>query len=144
MARCSLSACRRQHLRLSPCVLQWFKEDEALSNTARFCDLTQPIQISQVRRKIRTASPGQDGPSLDESVQALDLNTAQGLTSFSRDDLWKAFGRQILKEACSFVRRVVESTTEKKITEGKAVQQILLKAACDELLKIPSLRVRLT
>ena len=124
-----------ENAKLAPCVLSWLKEDVAHSNTVRFGDLTTSIQISQVRRKIRTASPGPDSPSLDESVQALDLNDAEGLTSFSRDVLWKAFGPQTLQEACSLVRRVVESTSEKKITKGKAVQQILLKTARDELRK---------
>ena len=41
--------------------------------SARFGDLTHAIQISQVRRRIRTASPGQEGPSLDESVEGLNL-----------------------------------------------------------------------
>ena len=71
-----------ENAKLAPCVLLWLKEDETRSNTARFGDLTHAIQISQVRRRIRTASPGQDGPSLDESVQGLDLNAAVGLTSY--------------------------------------------------------------
>ena len=45
------------------------------------------------------------------------------------------FGPQTLQEACSFVGRVVKFSTEKKITEGKAVQQILLKTARDNLRK---------
>ena len=124
-----------ENAKLTPCVLLWLKEDEARSNTARFGDLTHAIQISQVRRRIRTASPGQEGPSLDESVQGLDLNAAVGLTSYSRDELWKAHGPQTLQEACSFVGRVVKFSTENKITEGKAVQQILLKTARDNLRK---------
>ena len=103
-----------ENAKLTPCVLQWLKEDEARSNTARFGDLTHAIQISQVRRRIRTASPGQEGPSLDESVQGLDLNAAVGLTSYSRDELWKAHGPQTLQEACS---------TENMTTQKKAVQQ---------------------
>ena len=111
-----------ENAKLAPCVLSWLKEDMARSNTARFGNLTTAIQISQVRRKIRTASPGRDGPSLDEVVQGLDLNAAVGPTSYSRDELWKAFGPQTLHEACSFVGRVVEFSTENKITQGKAVQ----------------------
>ena len=72
-------------------------------------------------------------PTLDESVQGLDLNAAVGLTSYSRDELWKAHGPQTLQEAYSFVGRVVDTSTEKKITKGKAVQQILLKTARDTL-----------
>ena len=60
-----------ENAKLAPCVLSWLKEDEARSNKARFGDLTHAIQISQVRRRIRTASPGREGPSLDESVQGL-------------------------------------------------------------------------
>ena len=77
----------QENAKLAPCVLQWLKEDAAHSNTARFGDLTQAIQISQVRRRIRTASPGREGPSLDESVKGLDLNATVGLTSYSRDEL---------------------------------------------------------
>ena len=124
-----------ENAKLAPCVLSWLKEDKNRSNTTRFGDLTHAIQISQVRRRIRTASPGQEGPSLDESVQGLDLNAAVGLTSYSRDELWKAHGPQTLQEACSFVGRVVDTSTEKKITKGKAVQQILLKTARDTLQK---------
>ena len=57
------------------------KVDEACSNTARLGDLTRVIQTLQVRRRIRTASPGQDGPSLDQSVSGLDLNAAVIMTS---------------------------------------------------------------
>ena len=61
------------------------------------------IQISQVRRRIRTASPGQGDPTLDQSVSGLNLNVAGGPPSFSNDELWKAHGPQTLQEACSFV-----------------------------------------
>ena len=64
------------------------------SNTARFGDLTHAIQISQVRRRIRMASPGQGDPTLDQSVSGLNLNVAEGLPSFSNDELWKAHGPQ--------------------------------------------------
>ena len=57
----------QENAKLTPCVLQWLKEDEARSNMARFGDLTLVIQTSQVRRKIRTAFPGQEGTTLDES-----------------------------------------------------------------------------
>ena len=81
-----------ENAKLLPCVLQWLKADEARSNTARLGDLTLAIQTSQVRRRIRTASPGQDGPSLDQSVSGLDLNAAVGFTSYSNDDLWRTNG----------------------------------------------------
>ena len=51
-----------ENVKLRPCVLHWLKEDETRSNTARFGDLTRAIQTSQIRRRIRTASPGQNGP----------------------------------------------------------------------------------
>ena len=53
-----------ENAKLTPCVLLWLKDDEARSNAARSGDLTHAIQISQVRRRIRTASPGWEGPSL--------------------------------------------------------------------------------
>ena len=74
---------KEENAKLIPCVLQWLKADEARSKMARFGDLTLAIQTSQVRRRIRMASPGQDSPTLDESVQGLDLNAAVGLTSYS-------------------------------------------------------------
>ena len=88
-----------ENAKLLPCVLQCLKADEARSNTARLDDLTLAIQTSQVRRRIRTASPGQDGPTLDQSVSGLDLNAAVGLTSYSNDDLWKTHVPQTLQEA---------------------------------------------
>ena len=93
----------KENAKLAPCVLSWFKVDMARSNTARFGDMTTAIQISQVRRKIRTASPGRDDPSLDEVVEVLDLNAAVLPQSYSRDELWRTFGPQTLQEACSFV-----------------------------------------
>ena len=125
----------KENTKLAPCALSWFKADSARSNTARFGDLTTAIQISQVRRKIRTASPGRDDPSLDEVVEVLDLNAAVLPQSYSRDELWRTFGPQTLQEACSFVGRVVETSTEKKITRVKSVQQILMKTARDTLRK---------
>ena len=122
-----------ENAKLLPCVLQWLKVDEARSNTARLGDLTRAIQTSQVRRRIRTSSPGQDCPSLDQSVSGLDLNAAVGLTSYSNDDLWRTHGPQTLRDACSFVRRVVKFMAEEMITEGKAVQQILMKTAREDL-----------
>ena len=65
-----------ENVKLHPCVLQWLKVDETRSNMARFGDLTHAIQTSQVRRKVRTASPGQGDLSLDESVGGLNLNAA--------------------------------------------------------------------
>ena len=55
------------------------------------------------------------------------FNAAVGLTSYSGDDLWRTHDPQTLQDACSFVRRVVKLTAEKQITEGMAVQQILIK-----------------
>ena len=46
-----------ENVKLRPCVLQWLKEDETRSNMARFGD----------KRRIRRASPGQDGPTLDQT-----------------------------------------------------------------------------
>ena len=109
------------------------KVDEACSNTARLGDLTRAFLTSQVRRRIRTAALGQNGPSLDQSVSGLDLNAAVGLTSYGNDDLWRTHCPQTLRDACSFVRRVVKLTAEEKITEGKAVQQILMKTAREDL-----------
>ena len=60
-----------ENVKLFPCVLQWLREDETRSNTARFGDLTRTIQTSKVRRRIRTASPGQGDPTLDQSVSGL-------------------------------------------------------------------------
>ena len=105
----------------------------ARSNTARLSNLTSAIQTLQVSRRIRTASPGQDGPTLDQSVSGLDLNAAAGLTSCSNDELWRIHGPQTLQQACSFVRRVVKSMSEDQITEGKAVLQILRKTAREDL-----------
>ena len=79
------------------------------------------------------ASPGQEGPTLDQSVQGLDLNAALGLLSYSGDELCKANDPQTLQETCSFVGRVVKYAAENKITEVKAVQQILIKAARNDL-----------
>ena len=90
----------QKNAKLTPCVLQLLKEDEARSNTARFGDLTLSIQTSQVRRRIRMASPGQEGPTLDESVHGLDLNAAVGLTSYSNDELWRAHGPQTSQAHC--------------------------------------------
>merc|ERR1711893_508764 len=112
MGNCSLSVWKLEQIRkvikLYPCVLRWLKGDETRSITARFGDLTHPIQTSQVRRKVRTTSPGRD-LSLDESVGELNLNVAAGPASYSNDELWKAQGPQTLRDTCSFVRRVVES-----------------------------------
>ena len=122
-----------ENAKLLPCVLQCLKADETRSNTARLGDLTLAIQTSQVRRRIRTASPGQDGPTLDQSVSGLDLNAAAGLTSFSNDGVWRTHVPQTLQEACSFVRRVVKHAEEENITQGKGVQQILMKTASEDL-----------
>ena len=54
----------KDNIKLQPCVLQWLKADETRSNTARFGDLTHAIQTLQVRRKVRTASPGRGDLSL--------------------------------------------------------------------------------
>ena len=78
----------KENVKLHPCVLQWLKADETRSNTARFGDLTRAIQTSQVRRKVRTTSPGRDNLSLDESVGGLNLNVAVGPVSYSNDALW--------------------------------------------------------
>ena len=87
------------NIKLHPCVLNWLKVDETRSNMARFGDLTRAIQTSQVRRKVRTTSPGRDNLSLDESVGGLNLNVAVGPVSYSNDALWKAQGPQTLLEA---------------------------------------------
>ena len=71
----------------------------------------------------------------DQSLSGLDLNAAVGLTSYSGDELWRTHGPQTLQEAYSFVGRVVKFAAENKITEGKAVQQILIKTARDDLRK---------
>ena len=125
----------RDNVKLNPCVLQWLKVDETRSNTARFGDLTHAIQTSQVRRKVRTASPGQGDLSLDESVGGLNLNVAVGPVSYSNDELWQAHGPQTLLDACSFVRRVVESMSTNKTSTTRTVQQILRKDAREALRK---------
>ena len=102
----------QENVKLRPCILQGLMEDETRSNKARFGDLTRAIQTSQIRRRIRTASPGQGDPTLDQSVCGLNLNVAGGLTSYSNDELWKAHGPQTLQQACSFVRIVVKSMSE--------------------------------
>ena len=119
---------KEENAKLRHCVLQWLKEDETRSNTARFGDLTHAIQTLQIRRRIRTASPVQSDSTLDQSVCGLNLNAAGGLTSYSNDELWKAHGPQTLQQACSFVRRVVKSMSENDNTVSKAVQQILRKS----------------
>ena len=117
--------------KLRPCVLQWLRADVSRSNTARFGDLTHAIQISQVRRRIRTASPGQGDPTLDQSVSGLNLNVARGPPSFINDELWKAHGPQTLQQAYSFVGRVIKSISEDKSSVCKALQQVLRKGARD-------------
>ena len=124
----------KENVKLHPCVLQWLKGDETRSITARFGDLTHAIQTSQVRRKVRTTSPGRD-LSLDESVGELNLNVAAGPASYSNDELWKAQGPQTLRDACSFVRRVVESMSTNKTSVTRTVQQILRKDAREALRK---------
>ena len=68
--------------------------DETRSNMALFGDLTHAIKTSQVRRKVRTASPGQGDLSLDESDGVLNLNDPVGPVSYSNDELWQAQGMQ--------------------------------------------------
>ena len=102
----------KDNVKLHPCVLNWLKEDETRFKTARFGDLTHAIHTSQVRRRVRTASPGQGGLTLDESVSGFNLNAADGLTSYSNDERWQAHGPQTLQDACSFVRRVVKSMSK--------------------------------
>ena len=111
------------------------KVDKTRSKTARFGDLTLAIQTSQVRRRVRTASPIQGDLTLDESVGGLNLNAAVGLTSYSNDELWQAHGPQTLQDACSFVRRVVESMSKNNTTTTNTVQQILRKDARKALQK---------
>ena len=123
------------NIKLHPCVLNWLKMDETRSNTARFGDLTLAIQTSQVKRKIRTTSPGREDLTLDESVSGLNLNVAEGPVSFSNDALWRAHGPQTLQQACSFVRRVIESMSSDKTSVTKTVQQVLRKDARDALRK---------
>ena len=109
--------------------------DETRSNTARFGDLTLAIRTSQVRRKVRTTSPGREDLSLDESVGELNLNVAVGPVSYSNDALWKAQGPQTLREVYSFIRRVVEFMSTNKTSITKTVQQILRKDAREALRK---------
>ena len=90
-------------------------------------------EFTQLR--VRTASPGQGDLTLDESVGGLNLNAAVGLTSYSNDELWQAHGPQTLQDACSFVRRVVESMSKNSTTVSKSVQQILRKDAREALRK---------
>ena len=123
----------KENDKLRSCILQWFRADMSRSNTARFGDLTHAIQISQVRRKIRTASPGRGDPTLDQSVNGLDLNVAGGPPSYSNDELWRAHGPQTLLEACSFIGRVIKSSSENQSSVCKALQQILRKDARDNL-----------
>ena len=125
----------KENVKLHPCVLQWLKEDETRSKTARFGDLTHAIQTSQVRRMVRTTSPGRDNLSLDESVGGLNLNVAVGPVSYSNDALWKAQGPQTLCDACSFVRRVVESMSTNKTSITRTVLQILRKDTREALRK---------
>ena len=62
----------KDNVKLHPCVLNWLKEEETGSKTktARFADLTHTIQTSQVRRRVRTASPGQ-GDLVDLTLMLL-------------------------------------------------------------------------
>ena len=55
--------------------------------------------------------------------------------SFSNDALWRAHGPQTLQQACSFVRRVIESMSSDKTSVTKTVQQVLRKDARDALRK---------
>ena len=67
--------------------------DETNSNTTIFGDMTPAIQAQRVKRRIRVASQGQDSSPLNEGVQQLSLNAAEGQNkTFSRDELWKTFG----------------------------------------------------
>ena len=125
----------RDNVKLNPCVLQWLKVDETRSNMARIGDLTHAIQSSQVRRKVRTASPGREDLSLDESVGGLNYNVPVGPVSYSNDELWQAQVPQTLREACSFVKRVVEYMSTNKTSVTRTVQQILSKDTREALRK---------
>ena len=83
---------------------------------------------------VRTTSPGRD-LSLDESVGELNLNVAAGPMFYSNDELWKAQGPQTLRDACSFVRRVIESMSTNKTSVTRTVQQVLRKDAREALRK---------
>ena len=64
--------------------------------------MTSAIQAQRVRRRVRVASPGgQDVSTLDEVVQSLNLNAAEGsIETFRRDELWKTF----VPQACELLR----------------------------------------
>ena len=88
----------KENARLMTCFYKWLMADEAYSNTARFGDLTPAIKAQRVKRRIRVASPRQASFHLDEGVQQLSLNAAEGQSkTFSKDDLWKTFGPQTLR-----------------------------------------------
>ena len=83
----------KENANLMSCVYKWLMADEAHSNSTRFGNLTPAIQAQRVRRRVRVASPGgQDVSTLDEVVQSLNLNAADGsVETFCRDELWKTF-----------------------------------------------------
>ena len=58
-----------------------------------------------------------------------------GPVSYSNDELWKAQGPQTLRDACSFVRRVVELMSTNKTSVTRTVQQVLRKDAREALRK---------
>ena len=83
----------KENAKLMTCVYKWLTLYEAYSNTARFGNMTSAIQAQRVNRRIRVASPGQDSSILDEGVQQLSLNAAEGQNkTFSRGELWRTFG----------------------------------------------------
>ena len=69
------------------CVYKWLKSDDAHSNTARFGNMTLAIQAQRVKRRIRVAFPGQDSSTLDEGVQQLSINAAEGQNKMSSGGL---------------------------------------------------------
>ena len=68
-----------EHFKLVNLIEQGRNRYESHSNTARHGNMTPAIQAQRVKRRIRVASPGgQDSFPLDEGVQSLSLNTAEG------------------------------------------------------------------
>ena len=66
----------------------------------RFGDLTPALAAQNTWKTIKTASPGGlDSQTLVEGVQTLSLNAAEGQkTIINRDELWRTFGPQNLKD----------------------------------------------
>ena len=93
----------------------------------RFSDLTPALAAQNTWKTIKTASPGGlDSQTLVEGVQTLSLNAAEGQkTIFNRDELWRTFGPQNLKDLTSFIGRNAKLKANKGISDKNTVQQDL-------------------